>query len=199
MFIRSERLFLRPIWPEDWADLHAGLSQDEAVGNLARVPWSYTPEKARDLAAQGHSPRLPHFLITRPRGAHGVDALGVIGLAEFDGQAHLGAWIARDHRGQGYATEAGRAVLSLARTLGHRRVMARHFLDNPALGRVLRKLGFKPSGSGEEFSLGHGVAAPSLSYALDLGMPSDCDDDLGGDGMGGDGAGRGRFPARRAA
>jgi hypothetical protein len=86
--------------------------------------------------------------------------------------------------GQGYATEAGRAVLSLARTLGHKVLMARHFLDNPASGRVLRKLGFAPTASGERFSLGRGVAAPSLAYALDLGSPSDCDDDLGGDGRG---------------
>lgn len=193
MFIRSERLFLRPIWPEDWAELHSGLSDGEVVKNLARVPWPYTPDAARGFAAAPHHPRLPHFLITRPRGAHGVDALGVIGLAESEGQTNLGYWIGRAHWGQGYATEAGRAVLSLARTLGHKVLMARHFLDNPASGRVLRKLGFAPTASGEQFSLGRGVAAPSLAYALDLGSPSDCDDDLGGDGQGGG------FPSRRAA
>jgi RimJ/RimL family protein N-acetyltransferase len=86
MFIRSERLFLRPIWPEDWAELHSGLSDGEVVKNLARVPWPYTPEAARGFAAASHHPRLPHFLITRPRGAHGVDALGVIGLADRRGR-----------------------------------------------------------------------------------------------------------------
>jgi RimJ/RimL family protein N-acetyltransferase len=199
MFIRSERLFLRPIWPEDWADLHAGLNDGEIVRNLSRVPWPYTPDKAREFSAMQHDPRLPHFLITCPRGNQGVDVIGGIGLAEVDGQATLGYWITRDHWGQGYATEAGRAVLTLARTLGHRRVMARHFLDNPASGRVLRKLGFAPTGVGEEFSLGRGVSAPSVTYKLDLGVPSDCDDDLNGGGMGGDGAGRGSFPSRRAA
>lgn len=199
MFIRSERLFLRPIWPEDWADLHAGLSDGEIVRNLSRVPWPYTAEKAREFSAMQHHPRLPHFMITRPRGAHGVDTVGGIGLADAGGQPALGYWIARDHWGQGYATEAGRAVLSLARTLGHRRITARHFLDNPASGRVLRKLGFIPAGGGEEFSLGRGVSAPSMAYVLDLDAPTNCDDDLGGDGIGGDGMGRGRFPSRRAA
>jgi hypothetical protein len=89
-------------------------------------------------------------------------------------------------------------VLSLARTLGHKVLMARHFLDNPASGRVLRKLGFAPTASGEQFSLGRGVAAPSLAYALDLGSPSDCDDDLGGDGQGG-GFPRAALPERRQA
>lgn len=187
MFIRSERLFLRPIWAEDWADLHAGLSDGEVVRHLARMPGLYT----QDGVAPQHDARLPRFLITRPRGIDGVDVLGVIGLTRVGDGVALCYWIARDHWGQGYATEAGRAVLSLARTLGHRVVMARHFLDNPASGRVLRKLGFVPTGGHER--LGDSIAAPSQAYRVDLGEPSDCDDDLGGND------GRGRYSSRRAA
>ena len=189
MFIRSERLFLRPIWPEDWADLQAGLDDDDIVRNLSRMGWPHTPDKAREASVPPHNPRLPNFLITCPRGNQGVDVIGGIGLADLDGEVALGCWIARGHRGQGHATEAARAVLTLARTLGHHRVTARHVVDNPASGRVLRKLGFAPTG----------VAGACLTYALDLGAPSDCDDDFDGDGMGGDGVGRGGFPTRRAA
>jgi RimJ/RimL family protein N-acetyltransferase len=35
--------------------------------------------------------------------------------------------------------------MRIARTLGHRRLTAGHFTDNPASGRVLRKLGFHHS------------------------------------------------------
>ena len=55
----------------------------------------------------------------------------------------MGYWIARDHWGRGYASEAGRAALEVVRALGHRRVQAGHYVDNPASGRVLRKLGFR--------------------------------------------------------
>ncbi|WP_068092459.1 GNAT family N-acetyltransferase [Novosphingobium rosa] len=181
MFIRSERLFLRPIWAEDWQDLHAGLSDEEVERNFLRMGWPYSPEELRNGA--GLDPRLPHFMVTLPRGNHGVDVLGMIGMIQIDGQLHLGYWIARDYRGQGYATEAGRAVLSLARTLGHRHIVARHYLDNPASARVLRKLGFSPLAvDGARAEAGHGlpVLTSSMTYTVDLGVPSDCDDDLGG-------------------
>ena len=47
MFIRSERLFLRPGWPEDWNELFGEISSvgdsgDAIVRNLASAPWPYT-------------------------------------------------------------------------------------------------------------------------------------------------------------
>ncbi len=49
MFYRSERLFLRPAWPEDRAAIFAGIADEAIVRNLAQVPWSYTIEDARAL------------------------------------------------------------------------------------------------------------------------------------------------------
>ena len=45
MFIRSERLFLRPGWPEDWQELEPLIADEKVVRNLA--PWPYTGEDAR--------------------------------------------------------------------------------------------------------------------------------------------------------
>ena len=45
----------------------------------------------------------------------------------------------------------------------YRRLRARHFADNPASGRVLRKLGFVPAGTGETVSAARTIAAASLS------------------------------------
>ena len=189
MFIRSDRLFLRPIWPEDWQDLLAGIGNEAVVRNLARVPWPYTPDDARDFAGLPQDPRCPHFLITRPQGADGVEAIGVIGLAQEAGEVALGYWLASHHWGRGYATEAGRAVLSLARTLGHRRITARHFLDNPASARVLAKLGFCPSGGVVAAQcLARDAMVPAQEHVLDLAAASNCDD-LGGY-PGGDTSGR---------
>ena len=82
----------------------------------------------------------------------------------------MGYWIAQRHWGQGYATEAGRAVLDIAATLGHRELVASHFLDNPASGKVLRKLGFEPTGvTQERWSCGRGSHAPSALYRRLLG------------------------------
>ena len=41
MFFRSERLFLRPVWPEDWQAILNGIADEAVVRNLARAPWPY--------------------------------------------------------------------------------------------------------------------------------------------------------------
>ena len=60
-------------------------------------------------------------------------------------------------------------MLDVARMLGHQRLVASHFLDNPASGRVLRKLGFVPTGTvRKRHSCGRGGEAPTAEYALAL-------------------------------
>lgn len=166
MFHRSERLLLRPPWPEDWKLVLGGIADEGVVRNLARAPWPYEPQHARDFVRLPIAPAYPRFLIAR---ADNAQLVGCIGIDPHEGQVELGYWIARQHWGQGYATEAGRAVLDVAQMLGHRRVVASHFLDNPASGRVLRKLGFVPTGTiRNRHSCGRGGEAPTAEYALDL-------------------------------
>lgn len=145
VFHRSQRLLLRPIWPEDWRGVLVGIADEGVVRNLSTVTWPYRESDAREFAARGFDPHAPRFLITR---AADAGAVGCIGLAPIAGTRalELGYWIARAHWGRGYATEAGRAVLEIAQMLGIEEVESAHFLDNPASGRVLRKLGFEPTG-----------------------------------------------------
>ena len=165
MFHRSERLFLRPAFPEDCGAILAGIGEESIVRNLARAPWPSPMDDARNFAALPQDQRLPHFVVTVP----GNGVIGSAGMGEHEGEPELGYWIAREHWGRGYATEAAGAVLRIARTLGHRRVVAGHFTDNPASGRVLRKLGFIPTGRpGKRFSLARGQMVESVEYALDL-------------------------------
>ncbi len=173
MFHRSQRLLLRPIWPEDWQALLAGIADEGVVRNLASAPWPYDESHAREFAARAVAPLYPRFLVTR---AADGQAVGCIGLGPMSDAANdgekieLGYWIARSFWGQGFATEAGAAVLEVAATLGHRELVASHFLDNPASGKVLRKLGFEPTGRVEErFSCGRGEMVPAIGYRLALG------------------------------
>lgn len=174
MFHRSQRLLLRPIWPEDWQALFAGIADEGVVRNLARAPWPYREQDARAFAALPADPLSPRFLITRAADAQAVGCIGVGPTSEAanDGDAlELGYWIAREYWGQGYATEAGAAVLAIAAALGHRELTASHFLDNPASGKVLRKLGFEPTGRVEErWSCGRGAHVEAVQYRRLLGQ-----------------------------
>jgi RimJ/RimL family protein N-acetyltransferase len=175
MFIRSERLFLRPGWPEDWDELRSRRN-DRAVARHAPLP-SETVRAPASLALQDRC--LPQLLVTLP-GGDGARLIGCAGLMRGphggENDAQLAYWIAPEFWGQGYATEAGRAVLSLARTLGHRRITATSFPENAAAARVMAKLGFRATG---ETMLqpcpARDVLAESLVHCRELGEPSDCD------------------------
>ncbi len=174
MFIRSERLFLRPSWPEDWSDLFAAIADEGVVRNLAVAPWPYGIKDAMDFVRREQDRLLPHFLITLP--AASAQLIGCISLSRKSDEVELGYWIARDHWQRGYASEAARAVLRLADALGHQRILAHHFADNPASGRVLEKAGFCPTGERSlRFSKGRGQAAVSIGYVREVASRSDQD------------------------
>lgn len=166
MFHRSERLLLRPFWPEDWGAVFKGIADEAIVRHLASAPWPYEAEHAQAFVALPAELHFPRLAITL---ADGGALIGCIGIEPGDAGPDLGYWIARPHWGRGYGTEAGRAMREIARMLGHTRLTASHFIDNPASGRVLQKIGFAPTGvRRERASLGRGAAAMTVEYALDL-------------------------------
>jgi RimJ/RimL family protein N-acetyltransferase len=168
MFARTERLLLRPSWPEDAHELYRAIADEAIVRNLARAPWPYTPEEAERFAALEHSESYPTFLLMqRTDGAPRL--VGACGLGECNGEAELGYWIARPYWGLGYASEAAMAVIGVARAIGHQRLISGHFTDNPASGHVLRKLGFGPTGTTElRYSLGRRQRVPCALYEKEL-------------------------------
>jgi RimJ/RimL family protein N-acetyltransferase len=173
MFARTPRLTLRPAWPEDAPLLAAALADERVVRMLARVPHPYALADAERWVAQPRGGHEPRFVITAHDAAHGQrepTLIGGIGISDVDGGPALGYWLAPDAWGRGYATEAGRAVVEMARhALPIDRLRAWHFVDNPASGRVLRKLGFRPTGTtAPRPSLARPEPAPSIEYTLDL-------------------------------
>lgn len=170
MFARTDRLLLRPGWLEDAPALFRGISDEAIVRNLASAPWPYTLSDAESFLRTDRAAGEPCFLIfLRTEGAPLL--VGTVGFGRRPtGETEFGYWIARAHWGRGYATEAGRAALDLARdSLRLKKVNAGHFLDNPASGRVLEKLGFRPVGLAQRYSAGRGELAPCRLFECDLG------------------------------
>jgi RimJ/RimL family protein N-acetyltransferase len=173
MFLRTERLFLRPAWPEDAAELTRAIGQQAVVRMLARVPWPYREEHAHTWIEALRDPYLPNLLITLPDESGRI--VGCVGLHDDNGHIEVGYWIEPGSWGHGYATEALSGLLALARLAGHRRIVSRHAADNPASARVLRKAGFRPTGRARPFSsLGREtgkLTAPEYAIELDDGVP----------------------------
>ena len=188
MFARTDRLLLRPSWPEDAAELLHAVADEAIVRNLGTLPWPYSADDARAFVAREHSLYYPNFLVfQRTDGAPRL--IGACGIHNANGDAELGYWIARPYWGLGFASEAARAVIAIARTVGHQRLVSGHFTDNPASGRVLRKLGFRATGRLEmrqsngrgrkvqcalfERTLGHENGDASDTSGRDMIMPYD--------------------------
>ncbi|HEX9309468.1 MAG TPA: GNAT family protein, partial [Gemmatimonadaceae bacterium] len=69
-------------------------------------------------------------------------------------RAELGYWIALDCWNLGYATEASQRVIDFGfELLGLHRIEARHFMRNPASGRVMKKLGMQQEGVERDWAI----------------------------------------------
>jgi RimJ/RimL family protein N-acetyltransferase len=171
MFARTERLLLRPGWSQDAPALFRAIADERIVRNLATAPWPYRLGDAEAFLATERKALEASLLIFRH--GHGVpELIGGIGFGRRrSDEIEFGYWIARRHWGRGYATEAGRALIATARHgLRLKHLDAGHFLDNPASGRVLEKLGFTPTGTiVPRYSAGRGEAAPCRLFKLELG------------------------------
>ncbi len=169
MFARTTRLLLRPGWTEDVAALARAMTDEPIVRSLATSPWPYGVAEAEAFLAAPRDPVLPSFLIT-VRTAGAPRLIGACGFGRRpSGAVELDYWIARRHWNQGYATEAGRALVEIARTLKLGQLQASHFVDNPASGRVLEKLGFVATGlSAERHSYARNGEAMTRLFRLVL-------------------------------
>lgn len=165
--LRTERLVLRPVATHDHARLLAHwtapdvrrflfdgavLSPEEITGAIG--------DSARDFAAGGYG----LWLIWKPGGTEmagtaGLRPLEDLGLEVFYSLAP-GAW------GQGYATEAARAILEFGfAELGVRRIWATCRPENVGSCRVLEKIGMVREGHLREHVLIRGEWRDSLLYA----------------------------------
>ena len=148
MFVRTDRLLLRPGWIEDAAAVQRAISSDPAIArNTARIPWPYTLDDAETYLQSQQAAERSWSLLVFARTSAAPRLIGGVGLHRDDGGHELGYWIARPYWGLGFATEAAAGLLRAGReSLKLGRIHSGHFVDNPASGRVLRKLGFRPAG-----------------------------------------------------
>ncbi|GAA0661157.1 RimJ/RimL family protein N-acetyltransferase [Sphingomonas insulae] len=170
MFARTNRLTLRPAWPEDAPTLAQAIGHEVVTRMLMRVPFPYDVADAEAFCTLPRGPHEPRFLIE----AHDGRAPTLIGGIAIDdlggGDMLFGYWLTPSAWGRGYATEAGHAVVAMARhALPIDRLTAWHFTDNPASGAVLRKLGFRATGGTMmKTSVARREPAAATGYALDL-------------------------------
>lgn len=147
----TERLRLRPFDASDGAAVEQLAGAREVADTTLTIPHPYpagggTAWIATHASAWERGEQLSLAICARTAPQQ---ILGAIGLHMSTTHRHgeIGYWVGVDAWGNGYATEAARAVVSYAFSqLGLRRVQGRHFTRNAASGRVMQKLGMQFEG-----------------------------------------------------
>ena len=167
--IKTARLLLRPFEEADARRIAYLAGAYDVAKMCGRVPHPYTMASAYDfidMTRAGRDSGAEHaFAVTAP-----IDGLvGSCGLMRVGGEEsatyEIGYWFGMPYWGLGYASESARALMDWARDeLGAKAFGAGHFVDNPASGNVLRKLGFAPCGGQDLFSLARQGSSPAARY-----------------------------------
>src|SRR6516164_9806811 len=166
--LETERLVLRAPRLEDAKAVVALASDRRVAENTARIPHPYRMSDALEwITSVTAEEGKQTFLITlagMPIGACGIDLR--------DGPTpELGYWVGAPYWGQGFATEAARAVIDHAfADLGHDALQAGARVSNPASRRVLEKCGFQWTGVQLCRIRAINSAAPIDRFRLDRGL-----------------------------
>jgi RimJ/RimL family protein N-acetyltransferase len=160
--LETERLTLRPFRASD-APEFARLAGEWAVASMTSdIPYPFSAAQAGGwLRPVRGEARFAIELEQRLIGGAGY-------YRRRSGVAELGFWLGQRWWGQGYATEAARAVVRYGfanpRLPGF---SSARFDDNPASARVLAKLGFEAVGRGMIACAARGHDVEVVTYWLD--------------------------------
>lgn len=166
--LETERLVLRRPTLADVKAI-ARLANDRRVAqNTSRLPHPYTAGDAEIFVRYvAQQPRDTNFAITRDG-----DLIGTVGidLGKPD-VPEIGYWLGVPYWGQGYATEAARAVIDYTfEEFGSAELRAGARVVNPDSRRVLEKCGFQWTGVELRRVLSLGSSVPVDRFRLDRGV-----------------------------
>lgn len=162
--IKTGRLVLRTPRALDASAMVRLLADRRIAINTARIPYPYGMDDAEQFVASVN--RLDGeatFMITLDEAP-----IGVCGVEPREGGPEIGYWIGVSYWGQGYATEAARALIDHAfGELEHETLQAGARVSNPASRRVLEKCGFQWTGVRLSRVRAINSAAPADRFRLD--------------------------------
>ena len=148
--IETERLILRPLSLDDAEAEFVWLSDPVVNRYMPYNLYTNVADVVKWLETAINAEKELHFGFVRKEDGVLIGA-GSIGPQDHqDGAGEFGNSLSRDALNNGYATEATKAMIDLARNeYGVRIFVASHAKDNPASGRVMEKCGLHFDHDGE--------------------------------------------------
>ncbi|MFZ0285988.1 MAG: GNAT family N-acetyltransferase [Terriglobales bacterium] len=143
--LHTDRLLLRPFTRDDIPELVPLIGAREVAATTRRIPHPYTLADAEEFITTGHGDEINLAILRQTDGR--LLGGGILRPDTDHQHAEIGYWIGVPHWSNGYATEAARALIRYGfEVLQLHRVYASHAANNPASGKVLRKIGMRREG-----------------------------------------------------
>ncbi|WP_336881953.1 GNAT family N-acetyltransferase [Priestia koreensis] len=148
--IETKRLRLRLFQQTDAETVTDMCNNYNLYKNTLYLPYPYTLEDAthwiKTQQQQFVENRHFEFAVTNKESGELYGAIALSNQQVFD-HGELAYWIGEKHWGNGYATEAAKALVEFAfDEKGYHKVFARYFDFNEASGKVLEKIGMRKEG-----------------------------------------------------
>jgi len=165
--IATERLILRPLETRDRARLISLANNFRVSKNLGTMPYPYTDAAADEWLAKQAELWAGGKTVALAITLEG-ELIGGIGIGVRDGEDwELGYWLGEPYWNRGYGSEAATALRNHGFSdLKLERVVAGHFADNHASGRILTKLGFRYTSEKARYCLARASDVKCLEMAL---------------------------------
>ena len=149
--LQTARLTLRPFAPADAPEVQRLAGAKEIAATTLNIPHPYEDGMAAQWIATHpqafNEGKQVTFAMERNSDSALIGAIGLHDIRDRHSRAEMGYWVGAPYWGQGYCTEAARAILDYGfNTICLNRIYATHLARNPASGRVMQKIGMQYEG-----------------------------------------------------
>ena len=169
--LETERLILRRAIPEDAEPMLRNWASDSKVTKYLTWPTYTAISTAEAILKEwisNYSQRnFYQWMIVLKELEAPIGSISVVRLNDSVAEAEIGYCIGSNWWHRGYMTEALRAVIEyLFVEVGINRITARHDINNPNSGKVMKKCGMKYEGTARSSDRNNQGICDTASYAI---------------------------------
>lgn len=168
--IETERLMLRLFTEADAPEVSALCNNFALYKSTLNLPYPYTLDCALSWISTHQQnfeqEQLYEFAITDKQSGQLYGAIGLSNRQQHQ-NGEMAYWIGEPYWGNGYGTEAARAIIEFAfKEKQYHRVYAQYFLSNPASGKIMEKCGMQYEGTLKDHVFKNGTFEDIVFYGI---------------------------------
>jgi ribosomal-protein-alanine N-acetyltransferase len=169
--LKTDRLSIRPFNLDDAKEVQRQAGHPDVAATTGTIPHPYLDGMAEQWIS-GHAKAFEagmgtEWAMTLADSGKLIGCIGLMGISKTHQRAEIGYWVGTDFWGQGFCTEATKAVVKYAfEQLNLNKITSRHMHVNPASGKVMQKAGMQQEGILRKDFFKNGQFADMVVYGI---------------------------------